>query len=282
MSFIKIETKEDIKLLDQELITKNVLGIDTEFRRTGKEKIDLSLIQVNDSDETYLIDCISIGKYKNYCEFLFCNEVIKIFHSVREDIEAIHSWSENKVINVFDTQLANAFLGGSFPIAYKDLVNEMFGFPVDKSETRSNWLKRPLRDSQLEYAASDVEFLIELYEEQNRELQETKKIGWLFEEVSHISDLIFSRDNQESLKNNKKLTKSEEQKYLNKFNKLIVSTSKKWQINSTILFSKKNQRDFFKLLLKSDLDFCLSTLPEWKVNLLENHFREIFKQLLEE
>ena len=282
MSFIKIETKEDINQLDQELITKNVLGIDTEFRRTGKENINLSLIQVNDSDETYLIDCIAIGKYKNYCGFLFSNEVIKIFHSVREDIEAIYSWSENKVINVFDTQLANAFLGGSFPIAYKDLVNEKFGFPVDKSETRSNWLKRPLRDSQLEYAASDVEFLIELYEEQNRELQETKKIGWLFEEVSHISDLIFSRDNQESLKNNKKLTKSEEQKYLNKFNKLIVSTSKKWQINSTILFSKKNQRDFFKLLLKSNLEFCLSTLPEWKVNLLENHFREIFKQLLEE
>ena len=112
-----------------------------------------------------------------------------------------------------------------------------------------------------------------------------RKICWnklLFEEVSHISNLIFSRDNEETLKNNKKLSKSEEQQYLNKFNKLILSTSKKWQINSTILFSKKNQRDFFKLLLKSDLDFCLSTLPEWKVNLLENHFREIFKQLLEE
>ena len=47
MSFIKIETKEDIKLLDQELITKNVLGIDTEFRRTGKEKIDLSLTMLH-------------------------------------------------------------------------------------------------------------------------------------------------------------------------------------------------------------------------------------------
>ena len=96
MSFIKIETKEDLQLLDQELITKSILGLDTEFRRTSKENINLSLIQVNDSIETYLIDCISIGEYKNYCRFLFCNEVIKIFHSSREDIEAIFSWSEKK------------------------------------------------------------------------------------------------------------------------------------------------------------------------------------------
>jgi len=282
MSFIKIETKEDLKLLDQELITKDILGIDTEFRRTGKEDINLSLIQVNDSHETYLIDCIAIGKYKNYCEFLFCNEVIKIFHSVREDIDAIHSWSDNKVINVFDTQLANAFLGGSFPIAYKDLVNEKFGFSIDKNETRSNWIKRPLRESQLEYAASDVEFLIELYEEQNKELEETKKIGWLFEEVNYISNLILSKDSEETLMSNQKLSKPEELQFLRKFNNLILSISKEWQINPTILFSKKNQRDFLKLLLKSDLDFSLSTLPKWKVNLLENHFKDIFKEILKE
>ena len=77
MSFIKIQTKEDIKQLNKELINKSILGLDTEFRRTGKQDIKLSLIQVNDAEETYLIDCISIGDYKNYCSFLFCNNVNK-------------------------------------------------------------------------------------------------------------------------------------------------------------------------------------------------------------
>jgi len=282
MSFIKIETKEDLQLLDQELITKSILGLDTEFRRTSKKNINLSLIQVNDSIETYLIDCISIGEYKDYCRFLFCNEVIKIFHSSREDIEAIFSWSEKKVINIFDTQLANAFLGGSFPIAYKNLVNEKFGFLIDKNETRSNWIKRPLRDSQLNYAASDVEFLIELYKEQNKELEETKKIGWLFEEINHISDLIFLNENNVSLENNIRLSKSEEEKGLSKFNQLVVTTSKKWEINPTILFSKKNQRDFLKMMCKGSIDSSLATLPTWKSKLLEKNIRDIFKYLLKE
>mgnify|MGYP001156901353 CR=1 FL=1 len=282
MSFIKIETKEDLQLLDQELITKSILGLDTEFRRTSKENINLSLIQVNDSIETYLIDCISIGEYKNYCRFLFCNEVIKIFHSSREDVEAIYSWTEKKVINIFDTQLANAFLGGSSPIAYKNLVNEKFGFLIDKNETRSNWIKRPLRDSQLDYAASDVEFLIELYVEQNKELEEAKKIGWLFEETTHISNLIFLNERNDSLVNNIRLSKSEEEKGLSKFNQLVVTTSKKWEINPTILFSKKNQRDFLKMMCKGSIDSSLATLPTWKSKLLEKNIRDIFKYLLKE
>ena len=139
-----------------------------------------------------------------------------------------------------------------------------------------------MRDSQLNYAASDVEFLIELYKEQNKELEETKKIGWLFEEINHISDLIFLNENNVSLENNIRLSKSEEEKGLSKFNQLVVNTSKKWKINPTILFSKKNQRDFLKMMCKGSIDSSLATLPAWKSKLLEKNIRDIFKDLLKE
>ena len=51
MSFIVIKTSEDLRYLDQELITKEYVGIDTEFRRSNKENILLSLIQINDNHD---------------------------------------------------------------------------------------------------------------------------------------------------------------------------------------------------------------------------------------
>ena len=62
MSFILIETLQDLKYLNKELLLRSHIGVDTEFKRFTKENITLSLIQINDSEETYLIDCLSIGK----------------------------------------------------------------------------------------------------------------------------------------------------------------------------------------------------------------------------
>ena len=139
------------------------VGVDTEFRRTTKDNMKLSLIQVNDGEEINLIDCLQIDYKEENCNFLFSKDVIKIFHSCKEDLEAVFSWTGQNLINIFDTQLANAFLGGSYSIGYQDLVIDKIDVKVDKEETRSNRLRRPLNDSQLRYAASDVEFLSDLY-----------------------------------------------------------------------------------------------------------------------
>ena len=78
---------------------------------------------------------------------------MKIFHSFREDIESIHSWTGDFINHVYDTQLAEAILGREYSPSYQDLVMQMTDITLDKGETRSNWLRRPLTDSQLKYAA---------------------------------------------------------------------------------------------------------------------------------
>ena len=120
--FTLIETSEDLMFLNKELLEAPFVAVDTEFRRTGKEDIKLALMQINDSDEIYLIDCLNIYEPKDICTFLSSPKVTKIFHSHREDLEAIFSWTQLKVSNIFDTQIANSFLDGSFSISYQDLV----------------------------------------------------------------------------------------------------------------------------------------------------------------
>ena len=168
--FTYIDNLDDLSLLNSELEQKPYIGLDTEFRRTTKDNMQLALLQINDNDEIYLVDTIAIKDPEDQCGFLFLDSVTKIFHSCKEDIEAIFSWTDKKMVNLFDTQIAEALLNGHHSIGYQTLVQEKLGIRLDKKETRSNWIRRPLTDSQLNYAVSDVEFLIHLYLEQKEEL----------------------------------------------------------------------------------------------------------------
>lgn len=278
MSFIVIKTSEDLRYLDQELKTKKFIGIDTEFRRTSKENIRLSLIQINDNHETYLIDCLSIGEYQNNATFLFSKNVNKIFHSFREDFEAIYSWTKKWPKNIFDTQLANAFLGGKFSVGYKELVLDRLEVAVDKQETRSNWIKRPLTDSQLSYAASDVEFLIQLFEYQSYELDYAKKLDWLYEQQVVNQRIFFSNKTEKNEIPLKKINKDKEKNLFKHLNKSINSVAKDLKVNPTLLFSKRDQKYFLLSVLSHDLNTAFEGLPSWKRKVLSSTLDSIFLQ----
>jgi len=270
MSFIVIESSDDLNYLNNELLQRNLLGIDTEFKRFNKDEIVLSLMQVNDGEETFLIDCLAIGRGSSNASFLFSDRVKKIFHSFREDFEAIFSWTSKRTQNIFDTQLANAFLGGKFSIGYKELVFEELGVSVDKEETRSNWTKRPLRDSQLVYAASDVEFLIDLFHNQNKELSLNNKIDWYFEQQLINEQNLLPSGSKQPLDSYTKINKKLERKYLLILGKNINDLALEHKINPTLLFSKKDQKDFLSEVFSFGVETALNVLPRWKKKIISN------------
>ncbi len=69
--FIFIDSLEDLRYLNRELLGKEYLGVDTEFRRTQRDNMKLGLLQINDSEEIYLIDTILINEPQENCSFLF-------------------------------------------------------------------------------------------------------------------------------------------------------------------------------------------------------------------
>ena len=268
MDFNQIETNEDLDFLNQELLLKPYVGVDTEFRRTSKDNMRLALLQINDGEEIYLIDTTSINNLKDECSFLHSDSVVKIFHSCKEDIEAIYSWTGNLLVNIFDTQIAEALLGGEYSLGYQGLVEKKLGIKVDKGETRSNWLRRPLTDSQLKYAASDVEFLIDLYLDQNHMLGKTDKSDWMDEEILDILSKIFEIKDEEIKSSS--LSNKEEINLLNKFNDVIHCVADREKINPTFLFSKKNQKDFIRSVSEYGIETSLKSLTRWRSNLLQN------------
>jgi len=276
MTFNLIETLDDLSFLNQELLLRPYVGVDTEFRRTTKDNMRLALLQINDTEEIYLIDTVLIENPKDQISFLFSESVTKIFHSCKEDIEAVYSWTGGVMINLFDTQLADAFLNGHYSIGYQGLVKEKLGITVDKGETRSNWIRRPLTDSQLNYAASDVEFLIELFLEQNQSLIKNNKLKWLKEEIEFLSSRIFA---PQAFINDisRDLSKAEEKSLLNKFNEIVLFTAEVQTINPTLLFSKKNQKDFLKSALDDGLDNALKNITNWRSDLIKGPISKLLQ-----
>ena len=170
-----IETDEDLSLLKLSLEKESILGIDTEFDWRTTYFPKLSLLQIVTSKDIFLIDClldIDLSVLKEYMEDE--NKLI-IFHAARSDATVMNTNLNIQIKNSYDIQIAEKFLRGGDLKNYGSIVNDYFSINLDKAETNSNWLKRPLSKSQLNYAMQDVLFLIEIFKIQKKELIKNEK-----------------------------------------------------------------------------------------------------------
>lgn len=144
----------------------NALFMDTEFERRSTYYPQFALLQIFDGTQIYFVDPLQVTVNKTFQAICKNKNIVKVLHSCKEDLEVFyHSW-QCEFSALFDTQLAQAFLTGDLAISYLKLVEEICEIKLDKTATRSNWLKRPLSDTQLAYAANDVLYLPKIYHQQ--------------------------------------------------------------------------------------------------------------------
>ena len=164
----------------------DMIGIDTEFVRQRTFYPVPALIQVADSEGVVLIDVAALQRLNPLADVLAANHPIKVMHAFSEDLEVLAIAAGCEPDAVFDTQLAGAFCGYGYSLGYRGLVESMLGILLDKGETRSDWLRRPLSPSQLRYAALDAEYLLPMYQSLNRQLAALNRQPWLEEEEQHV------------------------------------------------------------------------------------------------
>ena len=274
--FTLIDTLEDLAFLNKELQQKDYIGVDTEFRRTTKTNMKLALLQINDGEEIYLIDTLSIIDPLEHASFLHKSSVTKILHSCKEDLEAIYSWTNQLMNNIFDTQLVNSFLGGEYSISYQALVEKKLGIVLDKNETRSNWIRRPLSNSQLKYAALDVEYLIHLHSLQLNELAKSSKLDWHNQDIARLLQTTFN-EAQVFKEIERSIGKAQESEILRNLNKIVDKIAERENINQTLFFSKKAQKHFLRLVFKEGLDSATSKITHWRSQLIKDEVLELLK-----
>lgn len=174
--------------------SQSQLAFDTEFIRTNTFYPILGLLQIADASACYLVDPLQISLWDNFKRILEQGDLQFSVHSCGEDLNLLHTSIQSMPHNLFDTQIAAAFLGLGFSISYQALVNLLLGQEIPKDETRSDWLRRPLSDTQLQYAANDVCYLLNAQACLTEQLSSKNMLSWFEEECGQQQKIAINSE----------------------------------------------------------------------------------------
>lgn len=152
---------------------QSAVALDTEFMRVSTYFPKLGLIQLYDSERVSLIDPLAITDFSPFVALLSNPKVLKILHSCSEDLLVFLQEFGQLPRPMIDTQIMARFLGLGTSAGLAKLAQQYLNVEIDKGATRTNWIKRPLSDIQLQYAAGDVWYLLPLYHILEKELAKT-------------------------------------------------------------------------------------------------------------
>ncbi|OUU20398.1 MAG: hypothetical protein CBC13_10765 [Planctomycetia bacterium TMED53] len=182
-----IESVDELRSLLRQARVDGRYGIDLEFIREKSYYPKLALIQISVGSTYKLLDPLSEMDLKPLLETVSDPAIVKIVHAGGQDMEILELESGVTPANVFDTQIAAAFLGLGLQPAYSATCERILGKFVQKGESWTNWLKRPLSSSQEAYALDDVRHLIPLHDALTKSLEEENRLSWALAEMEKYS-----------------------------------------------------------------------------------------------
>ncbi len=163
----------------------SLLAMDTEFVRERTYFAQLGLVQVAAGGAIALIDPMVDGNPDALARLLERCPTI-VMHSASEDLEALLVACRRLPRRLFDTQIAASLAGMGAGLSLQKLIEATVGVVLSKSETRTDWLRRPLSPAQLAYAADDVRHLVAAAEVIIERLQSLGRLDWVEQDCARM------------------------------------------------------------------------------------------------
>ena len=185
--FLYVDTPAGLDMLCSQLASASWLALDTEFLREKTYYPKLCLLQVATPDVAACIDPLALDDMAPLLALFADRNITKVLHSARQDMEIFYHLTGSPPAPVFDTQVAAPLLGYADQIGYANLVKEVLGVSLDKLHTRTDWSVRPLGEEQLRYAADDVIYLADIYQQLRDRLQSLGRLDWLEEDFRQLT-----------------------------------------------------------------------------------------------
>ncbi len=177
-----IDDQEGLDELVDELLGVDRYALDTEFHRERTYFPKLALIQIAwwpegraDTQELVLID--PLGVDVTVLARLFETDALCVIHAAQQDLDVLTHAVVSIPQRMSDTQIAGGFLGYGTPSLVSILQGEVGATPA-KGDRLTDWLRRPLTDSQCQYAAADVEYLLDVHDKLVVKLDELGRREW--------------------------------------------------------------------------------------------------------
>ncbi|MBX3725162.1 MAG: ribonuclease D [Xanthomonadales bacterium] len=170
------------------------LAVDTEFMRERTYWPNLALVQVAWNGRCGLLDPLRHPGLPGLGDLLADPRGTVLMHSASEDLVALQPLLPAPMLGLYDTQVACAFAGLGLGLGYQAAVGQLLGVHLEKQETRSDWLARPLTPRQIEYALDDVRHLAPLHAELDARLAARGYREWLLADCREQARAAFAAE----------------------------------------------------------------------------------------
>jgi ribonuclease D len=183
-----ITTTEELAQVCARMTGHRFVTVDTEFLRETTYYPLLCVAQMATTDEAVVIDALADGiDLSSFFDLMAAENVVKVFHAARQDIEIVWHMAQKIPHPIFDTQVAAMVLGYGDSISYDQLVQRITGDSLDKSHRFTDWTRRPLSDAQIAYALSDVTHLRQVYAKLDEDLHKRNRANWVSAEMDVLT-----------------------------------------------------------------------------------------------
>lgn len=193
-----IETQAAFDELCAHIRQMGVVAFDTEFVSEFTYRPELCLLQFATTEQAAAVDPFAVSDLSAWWELMVDPNITVIIHGGREEIRFCLTCAGKSPTNFWDVQVAEGLLSRSFPLGYEALVKRVLGKTAHGRETRSDWRKRPLQDSQIAYAIDDVKHLPEIWRRQRAAMTKQGRVDWALSEFERMLREIIAETAPES------------------------------------------------------------------------------------
>ena len=194
MSSALIAHHEDFLELCRHICECGIVAFDTEFVSESTYRPELGLLQFATKDRCVAVDPLEVGDISSWWEVMADDQTTVVVHGGQAEIRFCLNMIGRPPQKLYDIQVAEGFRGRSYPLSYSAIVQRVLNQRVDSSQTRTDWLRRPLSDEQLRYALEDVDHILEIWRRQTQWLKQQGRLDWVESEVQAMIDDIVADD----------------------------------------------------------------------------------------
>ena len=181
-----IHQQNELDHVIQLMRQSSIYGLDTEFIKVDTLWPKLGVFQINVCDQVFLLDGTTLDLSGFWVSIYQAEQ--NVFHACSEDIDLIYHYSQKNCLeNVFDTQVAMSFLGHGLQVSYQSALKTVLDIEIDKDQTRSDWLARPLTGKQMDYAANDVLYIMQLADDLKQQLNRKNIYNCVVEDCKNLT-----------------------------------------------------------------------------------------------
>ncbi|MCA9048354.1 MAG: HRDC domain-containing protein [Planctomycetaceae bacterium] len=191
-----ISYHEDFVDLCEHIRESGLVAFDTEFVSESTYRPELGLLQFATEERCAAVDPLSVGDLARWWEIMADDTTTVVVHGGQAEIRFCLQQIGRAPKHLYDIQIAEGFRGRSYPLSYSAIVHRVLGIQVDGSQTRTDWLRRPLSAEQIRYALEDVQHVLEIWHRQRTWLSERGRLEWAEGETRSLIDGIVADELQ--------------------------------------------------------------------------------------